>query len=86
MREPIPAMQPQHMQRIAASYLTLICVIWNTLLNHSSVFEARRLDTGSCCHHAYPSSNSKNEQQPRATGSCEHTFLQAFSHDERTIP
>lgn len=27
---------------------------------------------------------NKDEQQPRATGYCEYSFLQAFSHDEST--
>lgn len=33
MGEPIPTMQLQYMQRIVAWFLTLLCVIWITLLD-----------------------------------------------------
>lgn len=31
-----------------------------------------------------PLRNSKDEQQPKATGYCEYRFLQSFSHEEST--
>lgn len=42
------------------------------------------LDKGGCCHRVCPLRKSKEQQQLSATGLCEHSFLQAFSHDEHT--